>query len=545
MEVTKVVKVIIVDDEEWIRLGLKIQVDWNSLGIEIIGEAQNGTTAIEIIEDKMPDIVITDIRMPKMDGIALMEYINKRYPSIIIIIISGYSDFEYARKAISFSVFDYILKPIEKEVLEKTLKKAVEKLKEEENRRLNIINLKAKLNENSSLLKEKILTDFVLGLECDSKDIRRSIESIGLNFQWPRMVILVFKVANFDAITSSVYDNDVGLASFAISNVIEELILDTTYSVIFRNYTKQDELILIKGFNTDEYAMIIENVYTVCNNIIETVMSFLEFQIYIGIGGEFTNLNEAGKSYSQAVEAVQNAGIMDRSRIIHFDEISSRNEYFIYPDDKEKAFLYYLENGYKTKANDLIEILFEEIGKSETITPQSIKRTVLELTISISKMLKKHNCYMEELIGERNIAGKIMNEIFTVNDLKDWLKAASNKVLDFIAGNRKLGSRKIINQIADYVTMHYSEGINLNGISEQFYINPAYLSRIFKNEIGQNFNDFLSKIRMDAAVKLLEQGDLKMSNISEMVGYENVNYFLKKFKEYFNCTPTEYRKKHL
>jgi len=85
----------------------------------------------------------------------------------------------------------------------------------------------------------------------------------------------------------------------------------------------------------------------------------------------------------------------------------------------------------------------------------------------------------------------------------------------------------------------------LNCISEQFFINPAYLSRIFKNEIGQNFNDFLSKIRMDAAAKLLGQEDLKMSNISEMIGYENVNYFLKKFKEYFNCTPTEFRKKHI
>lgn len=537
------VKALIVDDEEWIRLGLREQVEWNSLGIEIIGEAQNGAVAIEIIEEKQPEIVVTDIRMPKMDGITLMEYINKKYPSILIIVISGYSEFEYAKKAISFSAFDYILKPIEEEVLQKTLIKAVEKVKQDNIKKDILINMKIKLNESSGIIRDKIFTDLILKSDISFEEMERSIQRVGLSFSWLKMVVLIFKAANFHNVVSSEYNGDTNLAGFALSNVIGELVESNADSILFRNYVKNDEIILIKGFGTDEYNIIIEDIYSTCERIIDSVRKYIGFEIYIGIGGEFTSLKDAGKSYSQAVEAVHNAGMMDEDRVIHYNEISSRCDCFIYPDDKEKALLYYIENNYKSQTDDLIEKLFKEIEENRAASPNSIKSTMLELTISINKLLKKYSYMIEEQMNDWNIGDIIINELFTVGKLKEWFKAVSIKAMNLIKERKRAETKKTIDHIVDYLNKHYSEDINLNSVSVQFYINFAYLSRMFKNEIGQNFNDYITKIRMEAAVKLLKHDELKMSNISEMIGFEDVNYFLKKFKKYFNCTPTEYRKK--
>ena len=537
------IKVLIVDDEEWIRMGLREQVDWSMLGLEITGEAQNGAVALELIEKGQPQIVITDIRMPKVDGLALMEKIHNSYPNILIIVISGYSEFEYARKAISFNAFDYILKPIEESELERILIKAVQKLKENENRESAVVSLKAELNGSSRLLRDRLLTNLVTGNEYDGIEASRYLKETCGGFQWPRMAVMAFKAANFEEIAAAVYEKDAQLAGFALMNVIGELLGGNEASVLFGNDSCRNELILIRGFSTDEYRSIMEETYELCEAIIAIVRKYLGFELYIGIGGEFTSLKDAPRSYAQAVEAVGNAGLLPDTRIIHIDEVSSRNEYFIYPDDKEKALLYYIESGYRIQAADLIDGLFRKMEESRTAIPQSIRNTVLELTLGIGKMLKSYNCFLEELLQERNIPDRIMNGLFTTAELKQWFLTAAMKALDEIAAHKKTGSKKMVDAVAEYLDGHYGTEVNLNTVSEHFFINPAYLSRIFKITMGRNFNDYLSKRRMEAAAELLKQENLRMADISEMAGYENVNYFLKKFKEHFSCTPTEYRKK--
>ncbi|MBD0380910.1 response regulator [Paenibacillus sedimenti] len=537
------IKVLLVDDEEWIRLGLREQMEWESLGLEIVGEAPNGAIALEMVDKYQPEIVVSDIRMPGMDGIQLMEAIHTRFPNIIIIVISGYSDFEYAKKAITFRVFDYILKPIEEEKLEETLIRAVQRIIEENNKKEDLLKLNMKLNESGILAKEKFLTHLVQGTDLSLEEIQTGIAKNGLSFAWPRMAAVVIRAENFEAVAVDKYKKDTELAGYVLYNVVHELIQDYDNSIVFRNYSKQGELILLKGFDTEAYSLIVEEIYAKCGHIIDVVTDIVRFKLYVGIGREFMNMREAGRSYTQAVQAVQNAGIVQGSRIIHFDLIDSRNDYYMYPEDKEKTLLYYLENSYKTQAFVLIEDCLNEIHSSPTIHPQSIRNTVLELTMNIKKALKKYNCLLEDLLQEPNIHDKIMKDLFTISELKEWSMEAASKAMEFIADNKKSGSRKTMDEIVEYLNKRYGENINLNSVADTFFVNPAYLSRIFKSETGYNFNEYLNKVRMDAALKLLMQENLKMNDISEMVGYGNVSYFLKKFKEYFGCTPTEYKRK--
>jgi two-component system response regulator YesN len=537
------VKAFLVDDEEWTRLSLREQVDWTSLGIEIIGEAKNGAIALEMIKREQPHIVISDIRMPVMDGISLMEKLHKEFPSILIIVISGYSEFEYARKALSFNAFDYLLKPIEEDELEQTLLRAVGKLQEEQNSREDMVKLKIKLNESGILAREKFLTSVITGHELSTKDIKRGLDKYGLYFEWPSLIVWVLKAVNFDEVAARYYKNDGELASYALYNMAEELVGQEGSALLFRNYSKQDELIAITGFQPDEIVDILECITGKCQRVTELVGKWLRFELYAGIGREIIDMKAAWESYQQAMQAIHSAAFLADRRIVHIDEIGDQSNRYSFPADKEKRLLLCLENGHERQAFDLIDDFIREIGSGRTFHPQTIKHTVLELKVSINKLLKAHNGFLDDMLPETHLLSRTGEDMLTIAKLEEGLKDAVSIVIAYIAKTRKTGTKKTMDEIVDYVNRHYSEDINLNTVADQFYINPAYLSRIFKQETGTNFNDYISKIRIEAAARLLEYEHLKVGDISEMVGYESANYFMKKFKENFGCTPTEYRKK--
>ncbi|OCT12875.1 hypothetical protein A8709_21320 [Paenibacillus pectinilyticus] len=536
------IRIMIVDDEEWIRLGLREQIDWSSLGTEIVGEAQNGRVALQMLDELRPDIVLTDIRMPVMDGITLLEHAHQAYPDIIFIVISGFAEFEYARKALTYRVFDYLLKPIEEDKLEASIQNAVAIIKENEKTKQDLIDLRIQLNESSHLSREKFLTSLLTGSHVGVEEMTREMDRNQLSFNWPYFMITVVKVENFTEITARHYNSESNVSSFVINNVISELVEHIDNMIVFRNYTKQDELVMIKGFDDGEYQETIQELTAECNRIITSVKSIIRFELYMGMSSGFASMKDAAQSYTQAVEAVRHAGMVHHSRIVQYDEITRRNDYFIYPDDKEKSFLYYLENGYSKQVTDMIEDFFREINNSQSLHPQSIRNTVLELCMLMNKTVKKYQGLLEDILQESNLPDKITNELFSSAALENWLKQSALKALYFIQANKKVGSKKALDDIVAYLQAHYAENINLNSVAETYFINPAYLSRIFKNQMGQNFNEYVSKIRMDAAARLLQQDHLKLSDISLRVGYENVNYFLKKFKEHFGCTPSEYKK---
>lgn len=207
--------------------------------------------------------------------------------------------------------------------------------------------------------------------------------------------------------------------------------------------------------------------------------------------------------------------------------------------------LYYLENGYSREALAMIDELIGEWQSNDQIRPDSIRDTLDELKIGIRKLLKKYGIASEEAFGNPERSNPDGAEFRSFEDMRQWLHAAVQSAISLLSCRRNVGARKAVQEIADYLRQHYAEEITLQDISERFHMNPAYLSRMFKSEIGQTFNDFLSEVRMEAAVRLLRQKNLKIGDIGPLVGYENVNYFMRKFKERFGCTPSEYREKIL
>lgn len=534
------IRALIVDDEEWTRISLRKQADWKALGIELAGEARNGISAMELIRERKPHIVITDIRMPAMDGIQLMELLHAEFPHVLIIVISGYSDFEYARKALSFGAFEYILKPIETEPLMSALERAVDKLLHERERQADYVDLYRKANLSELLSKEKVLTRLVTSTASDSKEIENALRRHDILLDWPRTAVLAIEVANFGEISARRYKQDKDLAHFVLANVIGELFRKYPRTILFRNIGKDNELILLKGLDEEEDQTNMASLYEDCRLIIDTVKQATQFELNIGIGREFTELTDIHRSYVQACEAVQNAELVHASRVTHFNEVSSRNEYYIYPNDKEKALLYYVGNQYKGQAVALVAGLFEEMKRNAALHPQSIRSTALGLIFAINQALSPYQASINGL-GIGNAENTIRSTRLTVDELSADVQRIVIAAIDYLSSRKKTGSYRGVEEIVEYLGTHFHEEITLGGVAERYFLNPAYLSRIFKNETGQTFNDYVNTLRLEAATRLLKDPTLKMSAVSEMTGYMSEKYFFKKFKEHYGCTPTEYR----
>jgi two-component system response regulator YesN len=529
-------KVLIVDDEKWTRRAIIDLLDWREMRLTLLGEAKNGAVAKEMILKHQPDILLTDIRMPVMDGIALLEWVHAEYPEIVKIVISGFSDFEYAHKALTFQAFDYLLKPIEEPDLKGALEKAVCKLQEKEHLEKRISGLTYRVNETEQLARDAFLTNLVSGAVFSPNEFREGCEKFALHFESIPKIVAVVRVENFGEIAKRSYRGDGFLASFALWNVCSELFREDEDTLVFRHTSRQGDLVVIKNYRTQDFEAMAGDFYAHGEKVIERLGSVLKFEAYIGIGREFTEMADIAASYRQAMMAAQNAGLLAAQRIVYIDEIETLSELYIYPDDKEKALFYYVENGHREQVESILDTIFREL-EEKRFSPQSIRDTVMELAVGLGRISRKHRGATDE-----QAPGSAAVSLFTLQELRAYLKQLAQTAMQAVAMSKKTGPGKLVPEIQQYVKNHYQEEINLNRIAGQFFVNPAYLSRLFKNESGENFNDYLTRLRMEKAGDMVKAGSIRIADIAEMCGYQNPNYFLKKFKEFYGCTPGEYRK---
>jgi two-component system response regulator YesN len=291
--------------------------------------------------------------------------------------------------------------------------------------------------------------------------------------------------------------------------------------------------------NTED--TIYNEVYIAAQRIKISIEENTDFRLNIGIGKACADDLESCISYRQAIQALQNVQFIDCGGIIQIEEIKEQNVYVL-PFDQEADLLSHLEKGYRDQAYLFIDNIFAEFEKKGTEI-NVIKDIIKELSFNIEKLVRQYDGLVQNLVQNDGFILDIIENLSSLQELKHWLKDLIEKVTEFIYCRKKAGIPAIITQIIDYIESHYFDCLNLGFIAEKFNISIAYLSRSFKSITGEKYIDYLNRIRMEkAAEKLLDYTDLKVKDIAEMVGFENPYYFMKRFKQYFHCTPTEYRK---
>lgn len=528
-------KLIIVDDEKWVRMGLKNTIDWEKYEIEIVGEAEDGNQALEIIKKEKPDIIITDIYMDEMDGLELLNRCDDIIPYSQVIILSGYEEFELAQTAIRNKAFDYLLKPVRAEDLIKIIKKAKNQINEdylhlEHEKKLE------KLQQSLPVLKERYL-NFLLIKRITLDEIIENYSFLNLNFNKQNFVVVIISVNDMD------YSNDkkvIQITKMEIKEEIDKIINDSFKGEVLEDYP-HNFIVIINYDNDLTKINLMDKLNKVAKQIQRIILNKFNLNITIGIGKLYKEPEFIADSYQEAKEALEYNIFVDNN-IIFSDDInnSNHNYAFSYPYNLENNIIRSIKTGDTDEIKIYCQNFIDFFKENNNLSPYDLKRGSLQLIYTVLKKLVEWNVSPDKLFEEENFEVKIRS----TKSLTKLTKLLSDFIITIAQEmkERKEDKNKLhVNKAKEFIQKNYNHDISLNSIAEHVYLTPNYLSKIFKDKVGKTVISYLIEIRIEKAKELLKNTNLKVYEIAGKVGYSNSRYFGQLFKKQVGFTPNEYR----
>lgn len=532
-------KVVVIDDKPLIRRSLIETIQWESLGCEIAGEAENGLEAREVIRKVKPHLIISDIKMPGLDGLSLTEYVKQFLPDTKVIIITGYQEFEYAKKAIQLGVCDLVLKPIDNAAMVDIIQKAIDCIREqlqkehyqkqllEENDRY-----KVKIDRSLKALQSQFLLEMIKG--------RRSPERI----EGEEMVNLHLAEMNFSVILARIRSSDKQVVRETANTAVK--LMDhfkEACDMGFVDLMVNQDLVLIAfhrpGKSAREHRVQMKRcLYAMNDRLLKEQGSLCCFAVS-RITNDVAKLEEC---YKNTVE-ILNQNYFTAEENILFQSastltVSPDSGYLLKELNQFYTDLEYMGDGERDqKVVDMIGKIVQETKGDEF----RIKCMLSEICIT----LLRHYSAKFHKDDLKNNTNKVMEEINGLVDIRD----ANEYLVDFIREIRKSLTKenRLTHPLAqgtmDYIRQNYKQNITLTQVADTLCVNSSYLSRLLKKETGENFVDLLAGFRIDIAKRLLDEPGSKVLDVCEKAGYSDYAYFYQVFKRVEKISPSEYKKR--
>lgn len=518
------ISIMIVDDEPFIREGLKVVINWEEYGFHITCEASNGQEALDILEEKEIDLVIADIRMPIYDGLELIELAKKKGNiKTKYVILSGYSDFDYVKKALNQNVSDYILKPIQKDELINTLKKV-----------------------KDDILKEQLDEEAIKQLK--NNQLRNSIEGLVGGLYSDASLCLIrehfgkFISLRYTLIRIEKRVNEKG--NEEVDEHLKKLFMDSIDSNLYY-------LTETKRLNTNTYdvGVIIYNRTRkttdtqVINMIYEQCIKDLSYQYSLFVGIQVETIEELNESYKTAMRATVNQCMANtKDQITYFDELKAKEStrHSVSYEKIERLSRYVKEHNAE-KIVPVIEAIYEEL-KERLVEPELIQiniRYILYNLVDASQNLLG-KAEQEELLEYLN--DTMFEDLSYCGDMEGFIHVVID-LTEYLYQLKNYSSSMILTKVVKEIDERYAENITLKDLGKKYFINSVYLGQIFKKEIGKSFKEYLNTVRIEKAAKFLVETNERVYAIAEMVGYQKVDYFISKFVSIKGTTPHQYRLK--
>lgn len=505
-------RVVVADDEYYARKALIKKI--TAVGPEVTADFENGAQVAEYLEThELPDLIVTDIRMPVMDGLKLSQYVNGRYPQIKVVIVSGYSDFEYARSAISFGVKDYLLKPVQREKLAETFSR----IEAEEVKQKEYI---SRMVQSQLAIKSAQY----LGIE----EIAKSGE---LSDQFLKPVFDEFPNMDYKLV---LIQAERGSSQFSIDPFLDPFIRP-----------HQGEWFYFKRF--DEYVLLLfdEREELEKGRCLLHLQSFVKKMkeeegvlVSAGMSGIHTGMHQIRKAYQEAVYAINQRLIQGWMTVYEFHgDINPEN---LLTRERELVLASAIEKKQFDKAEEAIGRIFD-LGCRDIYT-------MYVSIMGIFNLMYKIYCSGSQEQGEttrdRYLLFSFRTDLYSFHHMKE-LREYVIQIVKNMCGDPGADGPKhhhIIEEVLDYIDKNYQYDISLNELAvRKYFMNPSYLSRLFKNEVGMTFSKYLIDYRIRKSKELLEGGILKISDVAMLSGYNDVSHYIQAFKKQCGCTPEEYR----
>lgn len=530
---------VVVDDKEDIVRGIEKMGNWAELQIEITGTASNGKEALDIIRETKPKLLITDIRMPIMDGLELIKEAKQLDSSIKIILLSGYDDFNYAQEALKLGAQEYLLKPAKIESIREAVIRAKRQLITEEEKILENIKLKHKLKESLPLLISEYFSYLVNFPGKTIKNMKEKLDYLGIDLNTEKFRVIIVSLDDFEIVFSQNSFRDYDLLVFAIINIIEETVADFCKNVVFKSGKAEITIIL----NTDEDDLC--KVFNIAEACKERIAQYLELSVSIGIGRHYNLPEDIHLSYREAQKAVENRFIIGKNKIINIDDVDiGKDIKFKYPYELSDELVQYIGVGAIQRVDEIFELFIAEIFATNYTSVKLIKRYLVQFIFVISKELIEDGIRINEVIGDELEFISSMEAYETLDEVKHELKGAIIKITEYIYNLKKINETNSINVINEYIQKNYTRDISLNDLSKIVYISPSYISTLIKQNFGESFIERITRLRVELAKLLLLSSEDKVYEVAEKVGYSDRRYFSDIFKKYTGLTPKEYIDKY-
>jgi two-component system response regulator YesN len=518
-------KVFFVEDEIITREGIRDNVDWQAGGFEFCGEASDGEMALPLLRVAQPDVLITDIKMPFMDGLQLSKIVRERMPWVKIIILSGHDEFEYAQEAIKLGVTDYLLKPVTVRKLQNTLQKLTLQLDQERKEKENLKKLQEQVEENQVMLRERLLFKLVVGAISPTEAIEKG-QTLGIDLIARWYLIVILKIEMGDRTEPYDYDDHQQIQT----SVIELAEKNPDIFVLKRDWG--DLILMIKG-STPEYLEEERDL------LLEEIRRSVAQTRYIVATGAGTSKKRIADIYQSFVEALVNMGYavsenkselnqaIERAELLKVDKLAVEN---------------YLRYGMKDGFNEFFNAYIRPLGET-ALKSNLIKNYIfVDVVLATAKLVNDLGGDVDNVIPELNSIEMTMSSIKTIDQLQEQAYKILSNALDYRDSKPNGQYKNLIRQAKEYIEHHYTNPeLTLNNVSSQVNLSASHFSVVFSQEAHQTFKEYLTEVRINKAKELLRMTALRSADIAYQVGYNDPHYFSSVFKKNTGFSPIEFR----
>lgn len=517
------IKVMIVDDMPIFREYLRQAIDWQAYGFEICAEAKNGQEALDLVDKYDPDIVLSDITMPFMDGLELAKSLKDVSDSEVVL-ITGNAEFEYAKQAVKLGVADYIVKPFEKEELILTLltlKDNIEKALEVEIERQDDV-----LVKKDQILKGLIYTDDPLanGLE--------DLSSININNKQLFYVTVIETEAKLTALEGTEKASN---WRSVVGSLFKDYYVIEGDQYFFKDY--EGRIVNINALeNVGDYDMDKEEL----ESLIKLIKDKLNFDVTIGVGGLYPNLPGIRRSYLQALNALNNRFIQGSNQVLLYSDLSNSDGYGFYSAEKNEEIISTLNQLNLEKMISVLEEIFDQADQLR-YNYDYRKMSYMGLISLLLSYVVKVGKNMIDVFGPDFRPNDVITSASDANQ-RLYIIDLYKRVVVYLKDHQVSESSLIAKKAKKVIDDAYQDfDFSMSHLTQKLLVNQTYLRKMFKEEYQMTINEYVVKVRMDKAKKLILEGYYKLSAVSEMVGYKDPGYFSRSFKKYFGVSPSDYK----
>lgn len=531
-------KILVVDDEALIRESIIRLLN----GMERIEteEARDGIEALETIGRSRPDIVIADIRMPGMDGLTLMDRVKEMKWDVLFIFVSGYDVFEYAQKAVRLGAFGYLLKPIKEHEFKAALDQAFENRSYERRQRQMMARMESAMNQGIHLMRKRFLHDLARDNVYSDKYIRDKLDELDIRFPEPLFSALYVSIDNYNVLSDGLSSKDKEMLKFSLENIASEVI--TAHDAIAYSFELEDGIGIALNYAESHSLARPERLYAMCSEVKDCIARYTKITVTIGIGGKVDRLTSIKSSLEVAEQAVLQRLVKGTNRVIRIDDSASEPQSFnTISLKKEQDLIRYFEQRDEQAALRFVEELFEPFRNAAAVDVNRLMKLHFQLIMLMFKILNHMGVNPEETLGDEfKLYGQV-NSCGNIDAVVGWFALKVGVCFELVRSKKENGQTNLIVKAKTFIQRNYNKEITLENLADHVHLSPPYLSKLFKEEAGENFSAYLLNYRMNIARGLLKEGIYKAHQVAEMVGFQNEKYFFKVFKREFGITPSEYK----